>query len=94
MKFYKLLNEDSRKFGGKATVEGAVLEFVEPYQGKFVELPLAKEDLVDGQMARLKALIEAVYAHIQQLNFPDTSDYSPDLNGVEEFENDLLEGKI
>ncbi len=94
LQFYKLLIEHSRRFGGKAEVKEAMLEFVEPLHGQFVELPLAEADLMDGEMERLKQLIVVVYDHIQQLNFPDTSDYSADLKGVEQFEEDLLEGRI
>jgi DNA helicase-2/ATP-dependent DNA helicase PcrA len=94
LQFYKLLIEHSRTFGGKMAVEQGVLEFVEPYQGAFVELPLPSQDLVDGEMDRLKQLIVVVYDHIQQLNFPDTSDYGDGLSAVLQFEQDLLDGKI
>ncbi len=31
---------------------------------------------------------------IMNLNFPNVSDYSPDLKGILKFEDDLLEGKV
>jgi DNA helicase-2/ATP-dependent DNA helicase PcrA len=94
LQFYKLLIERSRKFGGKTVVEQGVLEFVESYQGRFVELPLPSQEMTDGEMDRLKQLIVVVYDHIQQLNFPDTSDYGDDVAAVLRFEDDLLGGKI
>jgi DNA helicase-2/ATP-dependent DNA helicase PcrA len=94
LQFYKLLIEHSRRFGGKAKVKEAMLEFVEPLHGRFIELPLVEQDLQDGEIERLKSLIVVVYDHIRQLNFPDTSDYSPDLKGLQQFEQDLLDGKI
>jgi DNA helicase-2/ATP-dependent DNA helicase PcrA len=94
LQFYKLLIEESRKFGGKTQVEQGVLEFVQPFDGRFVELALPSQDLADGEMDRLKQLIVVVYDHIQQLNFPDTNDYPAGLKGMQQFEEDLLEGRI
>lgn len=43
---------------------------------------------------RVKLLIEAVWRKIQNLDFPDTSKYSEDLEGILAFEKDLIEGRI
>jgi hypothetical protein len=47
-----------------------------------------------GEIERTKALIRAVMSKIQSLDFPDISVYSPDIAGIRQFEEDLLEGKI
>ena len=89
--FYKLLIEGSRDFAGKYAVSKGVIEFVEPYRGRIIDLPL---DITEEEVARLRALIEIVYKKIQALDFPDISKYSKDVKGISAFENDLLQGKI
>ncbi len=42
--------------------------------------------------SRLKALIEVVWDRILRLEFPDVSSYKPDIEGIKQFENDLLKG--
>ena len=89
--FYKLLIEGSRDYGGTHTVRDGVIEFVEPYQGKIIDLPLVIEE---AEVARLKALTRIVFNKIQNLDFPDVSKYSKDINGIRAFEEDLLSGAI
>jgi len=74
-------------------VERGVLEFVEPRQsdGKIITLPLM---LTKEKTERMARLIGKVYEKIMNLDLPDISKYSQDIKGVEEFEEDLLEGKI
>ncbi len=84
--FYKLLVENSRDFG-KYKVKEGVLEFVEatendPREMSFIITPVF--------MARTEKLIQAVYKKIKNLDFPDVSNYSPNLDGVMNFEDDLL----
>lgn len=92
LSFYKLLVENSREFSGKKVTRG-VLEFVEPsaeYSGgikKVIDLEL---DIEDEKVERLKRLIGAVHKKIQNLDFEDVSSYSPDLDGIVEFEEKLL----
>ncbi len=96
--FYKLLVEGSKTYG-EYRVEQGCLSFLEPVGGKlggkseakFVELPLVIEQ---ADVDRLKKLIEAVHLKICNLDFPDVSKYSHDLNGVIAFEDDLLEGRV
>jgi DNA helicase-2/ATP-dependent DNA helicase PcrA len=88
--FYKLLIEHSRDYGNFHAPEGFI-EFVEPVRGSIVDLPLVI-DLADED--RLKALIKAVFAKIQALDFPDISGYSKDMKGIIQFEDDLLNGTI
>jgi DNA helicase-2/ATP-dependent DNA helicase PcrA len=85
--FYKLLVENSRDFS-KYRVEEGALEFLEPdKKGKIHELVA---DITDEETARTKALIPAVYKKILALDFPDISKYPKDLNGIRQFEDDLL----
>lgn len=90
--FYKLLVENSRDYG-HLQVGSGVLEFIEDLDGRFIELPLDLKDL-DGQLEELKRLVEVVHDHIVSLNFPETSQYSPDYAGYKGFISDLLEGNI
>lgn len=85
--FYKLLVENSRDFG-KFTVDEGVLEFLEPdKKGNILELTA---DITNEETSRTKALIEAVYKKIVNLDLPDISKYPQDLNGMRQFEDDLL----
>jgi hypothetical protein len=91
--FYKILVEHSREFGGKKKVLKGVLDFVEPKRenGKIITL---ETDITKEKAERLEKLISIVYKKIISLDFPDISKYSPDLKGIKEFEEDLLEGKV
>lgn len=84
--FYKLLVENSRSFS-KYKVNKGVLEFVEAEDDDPREFTLE----ITAEMARrLEDLIQAVFAKIITLDFPDISKYPPTLDGIFAFENDLL----
>ena len=91
--FYKLLVENSREFGGKKVVTKGVLDFVEPKResGQIITLDMI---ITEEKTERLKNLVSIVYKKIKNLDFPDISKYSKDLNGIKDFEEDLLAGKI
>lgn len=91
--FYKLLVENSASFQKKLTVSGGALEFIEPDEnGKLLDnLELT---YLDKDMERFKKLIENVWLHITELNFPDTNAYPKTYTGIKQFEEDLLGGKI
>lgn len=59
--------------------------------GRFVTVT---DYVQQGEIERTKALIRAVMSKINSLDFPDTAAYSPDIAGIRQFEEDLLEGKI
>lgn len=85
---YKLLLENSIRFkNGK--VNKLALWFVE--ESPVIELPL---DINEAEIERTKKLIKVVYRKIVTLDFPDTSVYPETLEGVIQFENDLIEGKL
>lgn len=89
--FYKLLVEHSASFQKKLSVSGGALEFIEPDErGKLtanLELSFETEEL-----ERFVKLVGAVWAHISHLDFPDTSGYGKNLQGIRQFEQDLIDG--
>ncbi len=88
--FYKLLIENSARFRGYE-VEKGIIEFVEPDEsGNLNQLELTYSD--DDVQAAL-SLIGSVWIHIQNLDFPDTSQYPPTIGGIRQFEADLIDRK-
>jgi len=84
---YRALIEGSHTYAGY-TVTDAYLEFVEPDEdGRIVELHLAFDE---QEYQRVKRLAEVVWKRITTLQLPDVSAFTPDMNGVELFEEDLL----
>jgi DNA helicase-2/ATP-dependent DNA helicase PcrA len=85
--FYKTLVEGSHTFAGYK-VTGAYLEFVEPDEnGKIQELHLP---LDNNEYQQTRELAQTVWQRIMNLSLPDTSRYTQDLKGIEQFESDLL----
>lgn len=90
--FYKLLIEHSRDLE-KFTMKEGVLQFIEPNAaGDVVELAL--NDISTEELDTFQKLIQVIWQHIMDLNFPDTSAYDATIDGIKQFENDLLSGKI
>lgn len=103
---YKILVENSRDYSGHKVTEG-VLEFVEEVTAltradgtqndaeKIQELKLSLIDKdAENEIHRFKKLVVAVYNKIVTLDFPDTSKYENTLDGIKEFEEDLIAGVI
>jgi len=85
--FYKALVEGSHTFAGYRVV-GAYLEFIEPNEaGNIQELRL---DFDEAEFGRIKRLAEAVWGRLMRLDLPDTSGFSPNLTGLELFEEWLI----
>lgn len=91
--FYKLLVENSASFQKKLTVAEGALEFLEADENGKLPGSLALE-FDSEEMANFTKLVEAVWRHIMELDFPDTSKYPATLTGIKKFEEDLLSGKI
>ena len=88
---YKALVERSHTFHDYQ-VSDAYLEFVEADDdGRVQELHI---DFSADRQREIEQLVEAVWQHVCDLNFPDVAAYSPDLKGIETFERDLREGAI
>lgn len=89
--FYKLLVENSRDYHGYQ-VEKGIMQFVEPTKdGQILNI---ETDFTDEDIDKSKKLISAIWSHILDLNFPDTSNYAPNYKGILDFEQDLIENKI
>jgi DNA helicase-2/ATP-dependent DNA helicase PcrA len=90
--FYKLLVERSASFSGRLSVSGGALEFVETdVNAKLIDnLELSFEP---EELAQFERLIGAVWAHIMNLDFPNVSEYPRSLKGIQQFEQDLVEGR-
>jgi DNA helicase-2/ATP-dependent DNA helicase PcrA len=85
---YKLLIENSKHFSGYKA-DRAILEFIEPDEdGKLANLELLYDE---REVQEFKKLINAVWKHIQSLDFPDIRKYPPSMTGIKQFENDLLD---
>jgi len=88
--FYKLLIENSRSFG-KYRVESGCIDFITAKDEKLIKMDL---EISAEDVERLRQLIGVVYKKIMALDFPDVSRYPRNFKGIQEFEEDLLAGKI
>lgn len=87
--FYEVLFRNSLKHNlfPKRKYE---LFFVEPHK-KTGEFTILTKFVQESEVDRLEKLIIAVMKHIRELNFPDISQYSKDVAGIRQFEEDLIE---
>ncbi|HUS26627.1 MAG TPA: ATP-dependent DNA helicase [Nevskiaceae bacterium] len=84
---YKLLIDNSRTYRGYQ-VERGRLEFIEPdTDNRIHTLELTFKD---EQITHTKQLLQAVWQHIQHLDFPDISSYDTTLTAIKQFEADLI----
>jgi ATP-dependent exoDNAse (exonuclease V) beta subunit (contains helicase and exonuclease domains) len=87
--FYKLLVENSIKFRGYTVTSGRI-EYIDPDGlGKIQTDYIADFDV--EEMDRLRRVIKAVWDRIQNLDFPDTSEYAIGIDGLLAFEDYLLD---
>jgi DNA helicase-2/ATP-dependent DNA helicase PcrA len=88
--FYALLTSLDPRYSDFKSIECQMV---------YVELPDIK-DLVRSytpskeEVERMAKLASKVYAHIQNLDFPDISSYEKSIEGILQFEEDLLSGRI
>lgn len=85
--FYKLLVEQAPHYRGRYVVTTGTLEFLEHRDGEILSLSM---QFSHEEMQRFARLVEAVYQCITTQNFPDISNFSPDLAGTEAFAAFLL----
>ncbi len=89
--FYELLFANSTDFS-EITQLSSSISFVEPSRrGEFHQLVL---DAKPQERADLQRLIAAVWRHIMELDFPNVSAYEPTLQGMIDFENQLMKSII
>lgn len=87
---YKLLIEGSHTFAGY-TVDKGRLEFIEPdADNRIHTLELTFDN---RELEHTRALLQAMWRHVQKLEFPDIGSYRPDVNGIKQFEDDLISGQ-
>jgi len=85
--FYKVLVENSTNRPGYK-LGTATLYFVEDEENGKLEI-----DFGHYNEAEFAKLISTIWEHIMKLDFPDVSQYKPNLAGTLEFEKSLLEGE-
>jgi len=88
--FYSLLAQQSGRYQPGRQLSACML-YVEAATAR--ELRLGIEPSLD-ELQQLQRLIEAVWQHIMDLNFPDISAYTPNSDGIAAFSADLIDGKI
>lgn len=90
--FYRLLLENSDDYKNY-DVKSLELVFLEPsLTGEYSVLNL--DDIGQDEYQDFQTLVGIVWQKIQNLDFPDTSNYEQNFNGLLQFEQDLLDGKI
>ena len=88
---YKILVENSRTFSDYRVRQGR-LEFIEPdTSGRIntLEVTFTADD--EEHTAQL---LQALWQHVHQLRFPQTSAYSAGTSGIARFEQDLIAGIV
>ena len=90
--FYAILFDLSPRWRGYSRKKYELF-FVEK-DTKINSFHRVSEFIQEWEIERTKKLICAVMNKVQNLNFPDTSHYPKTLEGIRQFEEDLIEGKI
>jgi DNA helicase-2/ATP-dependent DNA helicase PcrA len=86
--FYKLLVENARDYRN-FTVQRGVLQFIEPSQtGEILSLDM---EFDRAELAEFSTLIQAVWQHIINLDFPNISEYDMTYKGILAFEQHLID---
>jgi len=88
--FYSLLAQQSGRYKPSSQLRARML-YVEAETPQALSLGIEPNT---EELEALQRLIQAVWRHIQELNFPDVSAYAPSSAGIAAFANDLIEGKI
>jgi DNA helicase-2/ATP-dependent DNA helicase PcrA len=84
---YKIIIERSRNFKGYKVTDGRI-EFIEPdSEGIIRSLELKYEE---KELQRVQELIQVMWRHVQELNFPDVSNYATTFVDSKKFESDML----
>lgn len=86
--FYQLLIENSRDYYNY-NIKDSLLSFVEP--DKEGNIHTLSAEYSPKEYEHFKKLVKAVYTKIINLDLPDISPYSEDLDGIIAFENDLTD---
>lgn len=87
--FYSLLLKHSDRFKADHIKGQMIYVEAETVSKMFLTLEPSTEEL-----KRFTKLVQAVYKHVLDLNFPDVSKYSKDMAGILDFEEDLINNRI
>ncbi len=87
--FYTLLVKNSARFAANHIVGQMI--YVEAEDKRQLKLELTP---TNDELKRLEQLIARVWKKIMDLDFPDISKYPQTIEGIKQFEDDLLNGKI
>ncbi len=82
-----MLLKKSRTFP-QYTVTETAIQFVEPDQKDQIIRLVSSADT--SSLERLELLIQAVWQKIMTLDFPETTKYPKTVNGIKQFEDDLI----
>ncbi len=88
--FYALLAQNHPRFSKFKDIKGQIVYVEAKSDKELVRTYKPSQEEID----RLEKLIEAVWAKVKAVDFPNTTSYSPDIAGTKQFEKDLLDGKI
>lgn len=84
--FYALLAKHHPLLSKYRVVEGQMVYIEAPTKGELVRSMVPTE----AEIGRLENLIEAIWIKVKNLDLPDVSKYSQDIDGILKFEEDLL----
>jgi DNA helicase-2/ATP-dependent DNA helicase PcrA len=88
--FYALLCKQSGHYRSANIINTRMLYIeADTARGMALDYMPTPEDL-----DRMTALIRTIWPRVMSLNLPDTTNYSADMTGITNFENDLLSGAI
>lgn len=88
--FYALLAQNSSRFNNIKNIQGQMIYLEADSPNEMVRTYVPSTDEIN----RLEKLILAVWDKIIALDLPDTSVFSPDINGIAQFEQNLIAGTI
>ena len=88
--FYALLTSQHPNFSRYQDVTGQMVYLEAADQKQLTRSLVPSKDDID----RLMQLVAAVWQHVMSLDFPDIGHYQPGLDGVTQFEQDLIDGTI
>ncbi len=88
--FYALLTRNSARYRSYEAIEGRML-YVEAGSLKDLERSYYPSP---EEIKRLAKLVEIIWAHIRNLNFPSIAHYPSTYEGIATFEDDLIKGEI
>mgnify|MGYP002401570948 CR=1 FL=1 len=87
--FYCLLAQGSSRYGKVKDVSGKII-YVEAPHPDATALTLVP---TEQELEELSRLVQVVWKHIINLDFPDVSSYSPDMAGIQSFTSDLIKSQ-